>query len=77
MDCMHGGCVDDAQGLTLPLSLCRPLSRARSRYSPRPGVLFQAQVLCDPLYRGGLDVNPKGSMAFLQNKFRCPPILGA
>ena len=27
----------------------------------------------DPLYRGAL-CDPKGSMAFLQNYFRCPPI---
>ena len=30
----------------------------------------------DPLYRGSC-CDPKGSMAFLQNDFRCPPKLGA
>ena len=30
----------------------------------------------DPLYRGTW-CDPKGSMAFLQNNFRCPPMSGA
>ena len=29
------------------------------------------------LCTGGAGCDPKGSMAFLQNQFRCPPVLGA
>ena len=41
------------------------------------GTAFQDRPFCrfcrDPLYRGAL-CDPKGSMAFLQNNFRCTPI---
>ena len=29
------------------------------------------------LSTGGVECDPKGSMTFLQNQFRCPPMLGA
>jgi len=39
----------------------------------RRAVLFHTHPGCrDPLYRGAC-CDPKGSMAFLQNHFRCPP----
>jgi len=39
-------------------------------------VKVQQEFCRDTLYRGGW-CDPKGSMAFLQNNFRCPPMLGA
>jgi hypothetical protein len=53
--------------LGLALLYCRPLRRGVSLISSNPCTLEQQPPERDP----------KGSMAFLQNKVQCPPMLGA
>ena len=40
---------------------------------PQMRCMHSIAILCT----GGPECDPKESMAFLQNKFRCPPMLGA